>query len=145
MIQTISLFLLEYFQISEIHLKSFSTLRDSCGSTFQYLQYEVSSCCRISFEAFFRILEALEHLQYEVRPCFRNSFVIFVFATERTNFVLVELSVTEKLPGRSLTSKYVLFFNVPATTSVTEYPQFIESLSTALINQSILSKQSQRC
>ena len=70
-------------------------------------------------------------------------YLRFCTRNER-NFSFVELSVTEKSLRRSPTSKYVPFFKVPANTSVSEYPQFIESLSTALINTLLLSKESQR-
>ena len=58
-----------------------------------------------------------------------NLIFISVFAQEmERNFVLVELSVTGKSPGRSPTSEYFPFFNVRATIFVPEYPQFIESM-----------------
>ena len=60
---------------------------------------------------------------------FPNLIFISVFAQELTrNFALVELSVTGKSPGRSPTSEYFPFFNVPATIFVPEYPQIIESM-----------------
>ena len=74
-------------------------------------------------------MDALKYLRFEVRSCFRTKFSFLFFAQElKRNFVLVELSVTGKSPGRSPTSKYLPFFNVPATTFVSEYPQFIESM-----------------
>ena len=66
-----------------------------------------------------------------------NFHFCFCARNER-NFVLVELSVTGKSPGRSPTSKYLPFFNVPATIFVPEYPQFFESML-----QLVLSKESQ--
>ena len=93
---------------------------------------EVGSCFRISVEAFFN---ASGFLWMHSNTCGLkyahaselNFHFCFCTRNER-NFVLVELSVTGKSPGRSPTSEYFPFFNVPATIFVPEYPQFIESM-----------------